>query len=222
MKANRWAWIAALALVCALALTFAMPRGRAIAQTAPPSPQAPGPAGLEDQDAPPPPDDGLAWLGGDDGPGGDALEAPHGGGPDGGRMGRGGPGMCGPGRGRGMRDGMGMGFGALDLSSDQKKRLADIRDRQQRSAIRSQADLRIAELDLRKLMRADTPDRRAIESQLDKIGSMRTAMQKSRVGMMFDMRSVLTQEQRDQWKDWRENGGPHRERHGSSGSSESD
>ena len=106
----------------------------------------------------------------------------------------------------------------LDLTPEQKKRMADIRDRQERSAIRAQADMRIAQLDLQKLMRADTPDRRAIESQIDKLGSMRTAMQKSRMGMMFDMRSVLTQEQRDKLKDWRQNGGPRGEERGSSDS----
>ena len=106
----------------------------------------------------------------------------------------------------------------LDLTAEQKKRMADIRDRQERSAIRAQADMRIAQLDLKKLMRADSPDRRAIESQIDKLGGMRTAMQKSRMGMMFDMRSVLTQEQRDKLKDWRQNGGPRGEERGSSDS----
>jgi Spy/CpxP family protein refolding chaperone len=36
--------------------------------------------------------------------------------------------------------------------------------------------------------------------------------------MMFDMRAVLTQEQRDKLKEWRENGGPRGEERGSSDS----
>jgi Spy/CpxP family protein refolding chaperone len=112
------------------------------------------------------------------------------------------------GRGRGM----GNALRQLDLTDDQKRRMADIRDKQQRSAIRAQADMKIAQLDLRKLMRADTPDRRAIDLQIEKLGSMRTTMQKSRVGMMFDMRAVLTQEQRDKLKDMREDGGPREDR----------
>lgn len=209
MKPNRGSWLVTLALglVVAFALALTIPRTRAMAQPAPSLPAAP------DQMAPPDDDDALAWLGvDDDGPDGAAMEAPH----DamhGGWMGA--PGRRG-GMGAGMRAGrMGMAMRMLDLTSEQKKRMADIRDRQQRGAIRAQADMRIAELDLRKLMRADTPDRRAIESQIEKIGSMRTAMQKSRVGMMFDLRGVLTAEQRDKLKEWRENGGRRGEERGS-------
>jgi Spy/CpxP family protein refolding chaperone len=213
MKSNRWPWLAALALVVALGTAIAMPHTRALAQPAPAPPQTPeqmGPADLGDDD----PGD-LAWLGGDDGPGDDWMEAPHD--QPGGGWGRGPDGMGPPGLRRGMGGmrggGMGMAFRQLDLTDDQQKKMADIRDRQQRTAIRARADLSIAELDLRKLMRADAPDRRAIESQIEKIGSMRTSMQKSRVGMMFDMRAVLTQEQRDQLKQMRMNGGPSQDKH---------
>lgn len=217
MKSKSWPWMGALALVLALGAAMAMPHTRALAQPAPAP--APPPA---DQFGPGEPGDDdpgdLAWLD-DDGPGGEPMEAPHDG-PGGGWMGMGHGGMRGRGFGSGMGAGrMGMALGQLDLTDEQKKRMADIRDRQARTAIRAQADLRIAELDLRKLMRADTPDRRAIESQIEKMGSMRTSMQKSRVGMMFDMRSVLTQEQRDQLKQWRMNGGP---RHDKRSRSESD
>jgi Spy/CpxP family protein refolding chaperone len=222
MKPNRWSWFVTLALglVVATALALTIPHAPAMAQPAPAPPDQIAPPGADDDDAPPPGD--VAWLGlDDDGPDGGPMEAPHGG-PRGGWMGAG-PGGMGPGHrgvmGQGMRRGrMGAAMRMLDLTPEQKKRMADIRDRQERSAIRAQADMRIAQLDLRKLMRADTPDRRAIESQIDKLGGMRTAMQKSRMGMMFDMRSVLTQEQRDKLKDWRQNGGPRGEERGSSDS----
>ena len=205
MRSNRWPWLVALALVVALGAAMVLPHTRALAQPAPAPQMAPGDAGDDD------PDD-LAWLGDDDGP----MEAPHDA-PGGGWMGRGPDGMGPPGHRRGMggmRGGaMGMAFRQLDLTDEQKKRMADIRDRQERTSIRARADMSIAELDLRKLMRADTPDRRAIESQIEKIGSMRTSMQKSRVGMMFDMRGVLTQEQRNQLKEMRESGGPKQRSH---------
>jgi len=211
MKSKRWWGIATipLALVAAFMLTLTV--HHALAQPAPDPPDQ-----FEPNDDAPVPGD-LAWLGADeDGPDGGALEAPNDG-PHGGWMGA--PGRRG-GMGRGMRgERMGMAMRALDLTSEQKKRMADIRDRQQRTAIRAQADMRIAALDLRKLMRADSPDRRAIESQIEKIGSMRTSMQKSRVGMMFDLRGVLTQEQKDKLKDMRQNGGP---RGGERGGSDSD
>jgi Spy/CpxP family protein refolding chaperone len=207
MKSNRWVWTATLVGGFALAFVLALTvhNALAFAQAAPAPPGRVGQSIVPDEDDAPPPD-GMAWLeDGIDGPGGEPMEAPQGE-PRGGWMGPGGHRGMGHGMGRGR--GMGAAMHALDLSSDQKKRMADIRDRQQRSAIKAQADMRLARLDLRKLMRADTPDRRAVESQIEKLGAMRTAMQKSRVGMMFDLRAVLTQEQRDKLKDWRENGRP--------------
>jgi Spy/CpxP family protein refolding chaperone len=109
----------------------------------------------------------------------------------------GGPGV----QGRGMRGGPGIGrrgaAGAefrekLNLSDDQKARLADIRDRHERAGIPIHGDLRIASLDLRKLMRADKSDARAIDAQIDRIASLRASLQKSRVAGMLEARAVLT------------------------------
>ena len=114
-------------------------------------------------------------------------------GPDRAWMGPGGPGMRGPGMERGMRRANLL--RDLDLSKEQRDKIADLRDKQQRSAIRSQADLQVARLDLRRLMRADKPDRAAINRQIDRVTELRSELEKSRVGMMLDMRSVLTPEQ---------------------------
>lgn len=104
-------------------------------------------------------------------------------------------------RGTGMRGGPGMGHrgpaGAefrqkLNLSDDQKAKLADIRDRHERARIPIHGDLRIASLDLRKLMRADKPDPRVIDAQIDRIASLRASLQKSRVAGMLEARTVLT------------------------------
>ena len=95
----------------------------------------------------------------------------------------------------------------LDLTDAQKTKIADIRDRQMRKGIQQQADLRIASLDLGKLMRADKPDQRAIDSQIDKMATMRASLQKARIGAMLEMRSVLTDDQRQKLKDLRMKGG---------------
>lgn len=111
-------------------------------------------------------------------------------------------------RGAGMRRGMRGDAGALreklDLSDDQKSKLADIRDRRARAAIPVQGDLRIAELDLRKLMRADRPNPQAIDAQIDRIAGLRARLQKGRVAGMLEARSVLTPAQQ---KLMREHGG---------------
>jgi len=121
---------------------------------------------------------------------------------------QGGPGARGP----GMRGGRGMGHrgpaGAefrekLNLSDDQKAKLADIRDRHERAGIPIHGDLRIASLDLRKLMRADKPDPRAIDAQIDRIASLRASLQKSRVAGMLEARTVLTPAQQKLMRDHR-------------------
>ena len=80
----------------------------------------------------------------------------------------------------------------LNLTDEQQSKLADIRDRQARAAIPIQGDLRIASLDMHKLMRAEQPDARAIDAQIDRISSLRASLQKLHVAGMLEARSVLT------------------------------
>jgi len=91
----------------------------------------------------------------------------------------------------------------LDLTDAQRTKLAEIRDRQMRKGIHARADLSIAGLDLRKLIQADKPDQRAIDSQVDRIATLRATQRKSQIAAMLEMRSVLTDEQRQKLKDLR-------------------
>jgi len=119
-----------------------------------------------------------------------------------------GPGMRGMGRGRA---GMAELRKQLNLTDEQQIKLADIRDRSARAAIPIQGDLRIAGLDLRKLVRADKPDQRAIDAQIDKIAGLRAKLQKSRMAGMLEARTVLTPAQQKILRDARPGGrGMHR------------
>lgn len=111
-----------------------------------------------------------------------------------------GPGMRGMGRGRA---GVAELRRQLNLTDEQQTKLADIRDRATRAAIPIQGDLRIAGLDLRKLVRVDKPDQRAIDAQIDKIAGLRARLQKSRVASMLEARSVLTPAQQKMLRDAR-------------------
>jgi len=112
---------------------------------------------------------------------------------------------AGPGRGWGGPGGPGRGLRAhrtemmrgLDLSREQRDKIAELRERRQRAAIRGRADLETASLDLHKLMRAENPDRAAIGRQIDRMAQLRAEMQKGRVNAMLDMRAVLTPDQRE-------------------------
>jgi Spy/CpxP family protein refolding chaperone len=84
----------------------------------------------------------------------------------------------------------------LKLSDAQRTKLGQMRDAAERKAIPIEADLRIAELDLRRAAEGDTPDRPALDAAIDRIGSLRTTLLKSRVASWIEMRSVLTPAQR--------------------------
>jgi Spy/CpxP family protein refolding chaperone len=115
----------------------------------------------------------------------------------------------GMGAGRGGRHGMGHGaaaLAALDLTEQQKDRIEAIHDKQRRSAIEIRKNLELARLDMRKLVRADTPDRRAIETQVDRMSGLRAQLQKSQLNAMLDVRGVLTPEQLKQLEQLRGEG----------------
>jgi Spy/CpxP family protein refolding chaperone len=130
------------------------------------------------------------------------------------------------GHGGDMGYGGGMGHGmqleALDLTADQKQKIEAVHERATRAGIQARADLEVAQLDLAKLMRADSPDRRAVEAQIDKIGAMRARMQKARVGVMFDTRALLTDAQKKKLHELQQDGPARYKRRGPDGPKQSD
>lgn len=115
--------------------------------------------------------------------------------------------MAGPGMGghrRGGRALRGLAMRRLEqlgLSEQQKTRIADIRDEHEKEAIRMQSDLRLARLELRKLLRAEQPNVRAIDSQIDRLSTIRGEMMKSGIRSRIEVRSVLTPKQRQKLRE---------------------
>jgi Spy/CpxP family protein refolding chaperone len=124
----------------------------------------------------------------------------------------------GPGGLRGMRGGPGSGgrgFGLpleavreLDLTDAQHERLADIRTRHLKAAIPIEADLRLAELDLEQLTRADRPDAQAVDRQIDRISGLRASLMKNRMAGMLEGRAVLTPIQQKKLRELKRDGSP--------------
>lgn len=85
----------------------------------------------------------------------------------------------------------------LNLTKEQRDKIADLRDKQQRRAIDLRAQIQTAQLDLRQQMRADQPDKAAIGKLVDKVSALRADLQKSQIGTMLDVRELLTPEQRE-------------------------
>lgn len=181
--------------------------------------------------------DDLAWAADDDGPappaggpgmgGGMGMGAGPGAGMHAGMgmgagagmhgaMGMGMHGGMGPGMGamHGMRGGPGMrrGGGArvlaqLDLTPAQHEKLADLHERQMRADIQVRADIATGMLDLHKLMRADRPDKAAIDRQVDRLAALRATRQKAHIGTMLEARTVLTPEQQKKARELHMRGG---------------
>jgi Spy/CpxP family protein refolding chaperone len=138
-------------------------------------------------------------------------EAPDGpGGPGDGPMafdddGPGGPGgaehmhrrMPGGPRGRAMmmRHGMAMRFAALDLTDAQRGKLRDIHEAAARKNVQRRADMELARMDLRKLMRADSPTTSSVNAQIDKITRLQADGMKAHFDTFMQARAVLTPEQ---------------------------
>ena len=84
----------------------------------------------------------------------------------------------------------------LGLSEAQRTKIETLLDAQRRKAIRADADVRIAEMDLVKLVEGDRPDAAAIDTAIGHLMAMRAAMLKARAETIVAMRAQLTPEQR--------------------------
>jgi Spy/CpxP family protein refolding chaperone len=147
--------------------------------------------------------------------------------------GRGPEGMHGGMRGRmGMRGDMGMGFfmgperlllvdggsrvaDDLDLTGTQRDKLRSIGGDVARKEIQMRADLETALLDVRDLMRSDSPSRSELDSKIDALTRIRGEMMKTGASATLDARKVLTSEQRKKLEEMRPGRGGRESRRGS-------
>lgn len=141
---------------------------------------------------PPPPPDNPAWA-----PGGPGPQGP---GPMPFQRGF----RRGPGMGRGMREGMPglMEMGdrmreQLGLTAEQETQLRQRHLDFAKSQIRAQADLRVKQLELGELLRADKADRVAIDRKLREIIEAQFVERKAAIDHQLAVREILTPEQRE-------------------------
>ncbi len=85
----------------------------------------------------------------------------------------------------------------LNLTDDQRKAMDGILQDHRMKLIDMQATLQKAELEMGPLMKADTPDRAAIEAQIDRVVSARADLEKANARFLLDIRMQLKP---DQWK----------------------
>ena len=84
----------------------------------------------------------------------------------------------------------------LGLSADQVSRLETLRGDFTREAIRRDADIRIAELDLASLLEQDSPDLSKVEAKVREAAQLRADLRIARLRAIEQGKAVLTPEQR--------------------------
>jgi periplasmic protein CpxP/Spy len=85
----------------------------------------------------------------------------------------------------------------LNLTDDQRKAMDGILQDHRMKLIDLQATLQKAEVAMTPLMKADTPNRSAIEAQIDKVVQARGELERANSRFLLDIRMQLTA---DQWK----------------------
>ncbi|NQV16652.1 periplasmic heavy metal sensor [bacterium] len=83
----------------------------------------------------------------------------------------------------------------LQLSEDQEKQMQDLRFKHKKTMIGLRADLDIEELKLKELKIADEPDKKKIHTQIEKVGSARIKLDKSRADHHLEVRNVFNKDQ---------------------------
>jgi Spy/CpxP family protein refolding chaperone len=92
----------------------------------------------------------------------------------------------------------------LNLTDDQRKAMDGIMQDHRMKLIDLQANLEKAEVAMGPLLTADTPDRSAIEAQIDKVVQSRASLEKANSLFLLDLRMQLKPEQWKQLQSMRE------------------
>ena len=85
----------------------------------------------------------------------------------------------------------------LGITDEQHNRLEDIAFNARKAAIQARSNLEVHHLELGRLMRADNPDRSAIDKKLQEVAQAEAALRRSMINGFLDALNVLTKEQRD-------------------------
>ena len=91
----------------------------------------------------------------------------------------------------------------LDLSDAQVEKLRTIGDGLARKRIRLRADLDLARLDLRSMMRSDSPSLSQAGTKIDAVTRIQGEMMKAGVSARIEARKVLTAEQLEKFLEMR-------------------
>ena len=83
----------------------------------------------------------------------------------------------------------------LNLSEEQQEQMEELRFSHEKSMISMRSKVQLEQLELKKLKRADEPNKKKIHAQIDKVGAAKTAISKTRADHQLEIRKVLTEDQ---------------------------
>lgn len=110
-----------------------------------------------------------------------------------------GPGMMGGYGGPGW--GRGGGFASLDLTEEQREKLAAIREQARSRSWGAMGQVRAEQFKLRELLRADPVNAAAVVEQQQKVDELRRQLLKSRIEARNEIAALLTPEQKKRMRD---------------------
>ena len=84
----------------------------------------------------------------------------------------------------------------LELSADTAERIKALVFDAQQKQIDARAQAQSAQLELRQRLDQDEPNRSEVMQQLERVGQLKTDLKKLHVGLLLDVRGLLTAEQR--------------------------
>jgi len=95
---------------------------------------------------------------------------------------------------------------SLGLDEKQREAIREIKSRVMKDTVRKRADLEVARIDLRDLLRKDQVDMSAAEATLTKMASLQTDIRLSHIKSMQEIKTKLTPEQRKKFREMLEMG----------------
>ncbi|MGB2696247.1 MAG: hypothetical protein WBD28_00135 [Candidatus Zixiibacteriota bacterium] len=89
----------------------------------------------------------------------------------------------------------------LELTPEQKEKIMETRLNFQKDKIKLKADMEIAQLELKSLMREEELNRGEIYGKIEYLGDLKTQLAKNRVDQRMAIRDILTKEQLEKLKE---------------------
>ena len=97
-------------------------------------------------------------------------------------------------------------MGKLNLSDEQKKDVEKIHFDAEKQTIAQKAKVETARVELQQALKADIPDKSAIEKKINEVANLRAQMYMIRVNSWFAVNKLLNPEQQKTWKKVLEHG----------------